>query len=70
MTVKEIVKQYLTEHGYDGLSGDLCACSIEKEEDFMDCFSDYPTDCTPGYKAPCTCGGKGCEYHIVEEKSE
>lgn len=29
ITVKEIVKAYLKEHGYDGLCGDECGCGIE-----------------------------------------
>ena len=47
MNVKEIVKQYLTEHGYDGLAGINCewlfGCTIE---DLMDCGCVNP-DCTP-----------------------
>ena len=28
MTVIDIVKKYLRDHGYDGLAGDGCGCSV------------------------------------------
>lgn len=29
MTVQEIVKDWLTAHGYDGLAGDECGCGVD-----------------------------------------
>ena len=34
--VKQIVKEYLKENGYDGLAGDECGCGIENL---------FPCDC-------------------------
>lgn len=53
MTVKEIVKKYLEENGFDGLyaSGN-CACEVD---DLMPCGDDS-IHCEPGYKIPCNCG--------------
>lgn len=35
MTIKEIVKEWLTTHGYDGLYHDRCGCRIN---DLMPCM--------------------------------
>ena len=45
-TVKEVVKEYLTTNGYDGLAGDYCVCSLG---DLMICDEDIG-DCVVGYK--------------------
>ena len=29
MTVKDMIKAYLTEHGFDGLYGDDCGCKVD-----------------------------------------
>jgi len=73
MNVREIVKDWLADHGYDGLfSPDgLCACKLD---DLMLC-GDAGDECMPGYLAPCpgpdseTCGGD-CAFHIVATKPE
>ena len=44
--VKEIVKAYLKEHGYDGLRSYFCGCDFEV---LMDCDS-CGGNCEPGYK--------------------
>lgn len=49
MTVKEIVKQWLEEHGYDGLAGQDCGCICEGWA-FMDCSGESCEDCEPAYK--------------------
>ena len=52
MNVKEILKQWLIDHGYDGLAGDECGCGLD---DLIQCDGD-PSDCHPGYKCqinPC-----------------
>ena len=59
MTVKEIIKQYLREHGYDGLYSDNeCGCEID---DLGPCDGTLD-DCMPGYKVPCDCGDHN--FHI------
>ena len=50
MTVKEIVKQWLTEHGYDGLASDYCGCEIK---DLMACSSEAALRCVPAKKVRC-----------------
>jgi len=60
-TVKEIVKAYLKEHGYDGLYGEYCGCEVD---DLMVC-DEACEDCVPGYKwTSCEgCPNKGeCEF--------
>ncbi|NQU42715.1 hypothetical protein HQ520_05485 [bacterium] len=61
LTVLEIVSNYLSEHGYDGLYGDECGCDLST---LMDC-SGPPRLCCPGYKTPCPpeCGEEH-EFHI------
>jgi len=62
MTVKDIIINYLAEHGYDGLCGDECGCSIE---DLSVCES-CPLDCEPGYKTEDPSGE--AQYLIMSEK--
>lgn len=64
MTVRDIVKQYLLDNGFDGLCDPdgTCSCKIA---DLAPCCSSF--DCEPGYKVPCTCDG-GCGFHIAAEK--
>lgn len=45
MTVREIIKAYLDEHGYDGLAGNECGCS---KDDLAPC--EFPLCCVPGHK--------------------
>ena len=48
-TVKEIVKQYLIDHGYDGLYSDAgeCGCDLAN---LLDCDMAGTGQCKPGYK--------------------
>jgi len=62
MTAKDILTQWLTEHGYDGLCGDECGCAIE---DLGVCEGSC-LDCVPGYKVPDPTGES--RYLIVEKK--
>lgn len=51
MTVKEIVKQYLTEHDYDGVCCEYCGCGIEDLADFCE---GRCSDCEPAYRITLT----------------
>ena len=75
MTLKEIVKEYLETHGFEGLGCEYCCCEVS---DLMACGGmegDPHTDCEAGYKIvydneECPCG-EGCEWHIgPKEESE
>jgi len=52
LTVREILTDWLKEHGYDGLYCDECGCEID---DLAPC-DESCVACRPGYKWPCTCG--------------
>lgn len=59
MSVKSILKGWLTEHGYDGLVGqDMdCGCFVD---DLFTCYS-YPGKCAPSYhRECCDCPIFGC----------
>ncbi len=64
MRVKEIVKEYLKQHGFDGLYNDQCGCEVD---DLAPC-SEFGWDCKPGYKTSCipeSCPADGeCDFHI------
>lgn len=65
MDVREIVKEWLKQHGYDGLyntSGE-CACIID---DLFPCFSETTCFCKPGYYIPCP-GSDGCDSAAYNE---
>jgi len=69
MTVKEIVRQWLQDHGYDGLCSDFCGCVFS---DLMPCGEDA-SGCQAGYKVPCPgpqdCEAGGtCPWHIRARK--
>ena len=65
MSVKEIVKKYLENNGYDGLYNEICGC---QNSDLMPCCCEGIEDCEAGYKIPCipeTCPANGdCDWHI------
>lgn len=65
MLIKEIVKEWLNQHDYDGLFNDYCGCEIS---DLMPC-GEPGMACEAGKKTPCpgpeTCeDGGGCPWHI------
>ena len=66
MTVKELIKQYAKENGFDGLVHDWgeCGCEID---DLCPCELSDLADCAFGYKVPCDCGD-GCAFHIALTK--
>lgn len=65
-TVKESIKKFLKNNGYDGLYSGLgdCACDLD---DLVPCDDPDVNDCTAGYKIPCNCS-HGCQFHISENK--
>lgn len=72
MIVSQIVKQWLQEHGYDGLVQEdgECACMVS-------CLApccELGKDCKAGVLGRCnaeTCAsGGGCKWHIVERGHE
>ncbi len=65
MTGRDIVKEYLRAHGYDGLfARGECACLVD---DLMPC-GETLRDCSPGYHKPCDCGDH--VFHITADKPE
>ena len=60
MKVREIVKKYLTENGFDGLFQAECGCSLV---DLMPCGDQFMADCNPGYKHP---GDADFDFFIKE----
>lgn len=65
--IKQIITDYLTNRGYDGLYLDgECACEMG---DLMPCvggplpYGTTPENCKPGYRTDCHCG-EGCGFHI------
>ena len=64
IAVEEIVRQYLIEHGYDGLYSDVleCGCSLD---DLMPCEGS-PFKCVPGYRVEDPTGE--CDFVTVPEK--
>jgi len=63
--VREIVKEWLEQHGYDGLCSDNweCGCTLD---DLMPCC-EACTECLAGYKRP---GDAECDFYINPEKQE
>jgi hypothetical protein len=49
MTIKEIVKEYLSNNGYDGLFSDIIDCGCEIS-DLMPCCYEGIENCESGYK--------------------
>ena len=57
MNLREIVKNWLKENGYEGLAGDNCGCELD---DLMPC--EQPgIECQPGYKNICP-GADKCDH--------
>jgi len=66
MDVKEIVGQWLKDHGYDGLWNDLGECGCEVG-DLCPCQDGNIGDCQPGYKHA---GNGDYAFFIKPEKGE
>lgn len=67
MTIKEIIKDYLDENGYDGLYDQDAECSCKKD-DLFPC-GDPVIECTAGYKGPCDCEEEH-DYHIGPRRND
>ena len=65
MTVKEIVRDYLKKHGYDGLWDDDCGCGVD---DLFPCGEGYE-HCEAGYARPAP-EGSGVDEFIGPEKPD
>lgn len=65
MKIKEIIKEYLNNNGYDGLfcPGE-CAC---KKDDLMPC-DEYMMDCEPGYLIEKKCADAEYDWYIGAKK--
>lgn len=66
MTVKEIIIQYLEEHGFDGLCFPGMRCNCYLDHDFMPCENPEIDECKPGYKHIKDDG----DWEITPEKPE
>lgn len=72
MNVREIAKEWLESHGFDGLCCDGCGCELS---DLMPC-EHACVNCIAGHKVPCpgpekcdTAAYTGdCPWHISKEK--
>lgn len=56
MNIRQIVKKYLKDNGYDGLCGEGCGCQISE---LFCCECPEMDYCQPGYKITCP-GEKMC----------
>ena len=61
MTTQEILKEWLEDHGYDGLCNIDCGCGVD---DLFCCYDSRFLDCKPAYKHERTTG----EVFYREEK--
>ena len=77
MTVKEIVKKWLEENGYEGLYNEDEECGCPNDDLMLCCGNDEISDCIGGYKNICSdCSRKpdceinqdGCDWCISEKK--
>lgn len=65
ITVRDIVLEWLTTHGYDALCNDGCGCSID---DFMPCcYGENIESCEPGRRIIVT--KEDAEYFDNDENS-
>ena len=67
MNVKQIVEEYLTAHGYDGLYDEDGECGCLKDDLFA-CGEGWMCECKPGYKTNCGCGDH--DWRVVARREE
>ena len=58
MTVKDMVKQWLTDNGYDGLCSEGCSCG---KDDLMPCWGCWAY-CVPASIPVCSVCGKKLDH--------
>lgn len=63
--VIDMIRQYLTENGYDGLYSDDCGCFVD---DLAPCCGEGITHCSAGYKIPMNDEEFGKCYGIGPDK--
>ena len=64
MNVREIVKKWLEDNGYDGLQHKAdCGCQLS---DLIPCDEDC-SECTPGYLRK-GLDGEECDFYIMPDK--
>jgi len=68
MTVKEIVREYLKTHGYDGLFNEESECACVFSNVIL-CEAENLRDCEAGYLFPCGCGDER-HFCIRAKKAE
>lgn len=67
MEVRDILKQWLSANGYDGLYGYECGCELD---DIAPCGEGSVLSCEPGYRVEgCACG-EGHDFHIRPVKED
>lgn len=68
MYLPEVIKEYLVNHGFEGLCCEECGCGLD---DLMPCSEpENLTDCEPAFMIPgCSesCG-EGCDFHWSTKK--
>jgi len=72
INVRQIVVEYLKEHGFDGLQDSQCECGCETN-DLMPCYSLWSGSgnvpaCQPGYRTACDCGDH--DWHMSPTREE
>ena len=65
MSVKEILERYLHDHGYDGLCGCECGCSLAE---LITCDEWDISQYTPGYNNQKKANGLGCYFWMQTKK--
>jgi len=72
MTIKEIVKKYLIDNGYDGLTSNdnTCMCTIDDLFDEIEPIKCIQNNCSAGHEKLCVRCRKRCKcefyaYHCI-----
>jgi len=65
-TIRTIITEYLTAHGFDGLCNADAECGC-LADDLAPC-NEPGLECCAGYRSLCDCGDH--DYHVVAHKPE
>lgn len=69
MSVRTMLKEWLDQHGYDGLYSPTGGCACERD-DLIPCSGEGVEHCEPGYRIECD----GCDFdadphwHMAKKK--